>query len=60
MPRLNTKLILKVQCWKKYNYENDYIAYQKKLAEYEIAKKQYTDAKQAYDKIYDRQCVCWP
>ena len=40
---------------KKYNvekaqYENDYIAYQKKLAEYEIAKKQYTDAKQAYDK----------
>jgi len=35
---------------KKAQYENDYIAYQKKLAEYEIAKKQYTDAKQAYDK----------
>lgn len=35
---------------KKAQYENDYIAYQKKLAEYEIAKKQYTDAKEAYDK----------
>ena len=35
---------------KKAQYENDYIAYQKELAEYEIAKKQYTDAKQAYDK----------
>ena len=34
----------------KAQYENDYIAYQKKLAEYEIAKKQYTDAKEAYDK----------
>ena len=34
----------------KTQYENDYIAYQKKLAEYEIAKKQYTDAKEAYDK----------
>ena len=34
----------------KAKYENDYIAYQKKLAEYEIAKKQYTDAKEAYDK----------
>ena len=41
---LNTYNVKKVQ------YENDYIAYQKKLAEYEIAKKQYTDAKQAYDK----------
>lgn len=34
----------------KAQYENDYIAYQNKLAEYEIAKKQYTDAKEAYDK----------
>lgn len=34
----------------KAQYENDYIAYQKKLAEYEISKKQYTDAKEAYDK----------
>lgn len=41
---LNTYNVKKVQ------YENDYIAYQKKLAKYEIAKKQYTDAKQAYDK----------
>ena len=41
---LNTYNVKKVQ------YENDYIAYQKELAEYEIAKKQYTDAKQAYDK----------
>ena len=47
---------------KKYNvekaqYENDYIAYQKKLAEYEIAKKQYTDAKQADNAYADLKNV---
>ena len=36
---------------KKAQYENDYIAYQKKLAEYEIAKNNITDAETSIRQI---------